>query len=453
MTRQLSAVVAALALAGAIGLSAQRAGTPRSTNWPSFRGAGASGVAEGFTLPTTWNVPSGTNVRWKTPIEGLGHASPVIWGNRIYLTTAISGKTDAGLRPGLYGDITSVDDDTSHTWKLLAFDKNTGKPAFEQTIHTGVPKIKRHLKSTHANTTLATDGTHLVAMLGSEGLYAFDMNGQLKWKKDFGILDSGYFMVPDAQWEFSSSPVLHEGVVIVLADVQKDSFVAAFDVRTGRQIWRTARTDVPTFGTPTVHQVGGRTVVVVNGWRHTGAYDFTTGAEIWKLSGGGDIPTPTPIAAHGLIFITNYHGRGGAPVLAIRESATGDISLSSGQTSNSHVAWSVPRGGSYMSTPIVYGDVLYVPRWNGVLAAHDAKSGELLYEQRLAPGAYTASIVAGDGKLYLANEDGDVYVIKAGGTYELLATNSMGEITMATPAISEGTIFFRTSKHLVAIAN
>ena len=451
MPARLAAVVAAVIAAATAGGFAQSAASRSGVDWPSFRGAHAVGIAEGFPLPSTWDVAAGAGVRWKTPVEGLGHASPVIWRDRVYLTTAISGKTDASLRPGLYGNIDSVPDDTVHTWKLLAFDKKTGKPMYDKTILTGVPKIKRHLKSTHANTTLATDGTHLVAMLGSEGLYVFDMNGELKWKKDFGILDSGFFMVPEAQWEFSSSPVLHDGAVIILADVQKDSFVAAFDVRTGRQLWKTARTDVPTFGTPTVHTAGGRTLVLINGWRHTGAYDFKTGAEVWKFNGGGDIPTPTPITAHGLVYITNAHGRGGSPVLAIRETAAGDVSLAAGATSNDHVAWSTPRGGSYMATPIVYGDVLYVSRWNGILAAHDARTGELLYEERLGAGAFTASIVGGDGKLYVANEDGDVYVIRTGRQYELIAKNTLGDVTMATPAISEGVLFFRTAKSLLAI--
>jgi outer membrane protein assembly factor BamB len=437
-------------VATAAGLASQGAAPRPGVDWPSFRGHRAAGVADGFRLAEAWDVAAGTGVRWKTPIEGLGHASPVVWRDRIYLTTATSGKADAALRPGLYGNIDSVPDDTVHTWKLFGLDKKTGKVAFERTILTGVPKIKRHLKSTHANTTLATDGTHLVAMFGSEGLHVFDMQGQLKWKKDFGILDSGYYMVPAAQWEFSSSPVLHDGVVVVLADVQKDSFLAAFDVKTGKELWRTARTDVPTFGTPTVYQVGGRTLVLVNGWRHTGAYDFKTGAEVWKLNGGGDIPTPTPITAHGLVYITNAHGSL-SPVYAIRETASGDISLAAGTTSNAHVAWSAPRGGSYMATPIVYGDVLYVCRWQGILVAFDAKSGEQLYEERLGAGAFTASIVAGDGKLYIANEEGDVFIVKAGSKYELVGKHSLGDIAMATPAISEGVIYFRTAKALVAI--
>ena len=179
---------------------------------------------------------------------------------------------------------------------------------WQQTAHKGVPKIKRHTKATHANSTLATDGERLIAFFGSEGLYAYDMKGKLLWKKDLGVLDAGFFMVPEAQWETGSSPVIHDSVVVVQVDVQKDSFLGAFDARTGKDLWRTARGDVPTWGTPTIHTVNGQTQIIVNGMRHVGAYDFKTGKEIWKIIGGGDIPVPTPVVHDGLIYITNAHG-------------------------------------------------------------------------------------------------------------------------------------------------
>lgn len=451
MANTFASVAAAVCLLGSVA-SMRSVEDPRpGVDWPSFRGHRAGGVAEGFRMPETWDVASGKGVQWKSAVEGLGHSSPVVWRDRIYLTTAVSGKTDAGLKPGYYGNIDSVADDTPHTWKLIALDKKSGETMYSRTILTGVPAVKRHLKSTHANATLATDGTTIIAMLGSEGLYAFDMNGKQLWKQDFGVLDSGFYMVPAAQWEFSSSPVLHDGVVIVLADVQKGSFVAAHDAKTGKQLWRTTRGDVPTFGSPTIHQVGGRTMVLVNGWRHTGAYDFKTGEEIWKLNGGGDIPTPTPITGHGFVYITNAHGKM-APVYAIKETAKGDISLQGDATSNDHVAWSALRDGAYMSTPLLYGDLLYVTRWNGILVVFDAKTGDRVYQQRLGEGgAFTASTVAGDGKLYIANEDGDVFVLKAGRTFEQLAKNSLGEMAFATPAISEGVIYFRTNRSVIAV--
>jgi outer membrane protein assembly factor BamB len=427
--------------------------TAPGIHWPTFRGPNASGAAEGFPTPTQWDVPAGDNIKWKTPIPGLGHSSPVIWGNRLFVTTAISAQTNPKLRVGLYGDITSVQDDTINKWIVYCLDKRTGKVLWEQVAHTGVPKIKRHPKSTHASSTPATDGVHVVAMFGSEGLYCYDVKGKLLWKKDLGVLDSGYFLVPAAQWEFASSPVISQDKVFVQCDVQKGSFVAAFSIKDGRELWRTPREDVPTWSSPTVYRSGSRTLLLVNGYKHIGGYDAATGKEIWRLRGGGDIPVPTPIVAHNLVFITNAHGRM-APIYAIRLDAAGDISLADSATSNQHVAWSVPRDGAYMITPLVYGDYLYSAKNNGVLYCFEAKTGNRVYQERLGDGTtgFTASPVAASGKLYYSSEDGDVYVIKAGPKFELLAKNSMGEICMATPAISEGTLFFRAQGHVVAIA-
>jgi len=421
-------------------------------HWPTFRGPNASGIAEGFATPTQWNVPAGENVKWKTPIPGLAHSSPVIWGNQLFITTAISGQTNARLKVGLYGDIKSVEDDTSHKWMIYCLDKRTGKILWEQAAYTGVPKIKRHPKSTHASSTPATDGKRVVAMFGSEGLFCYDMKGKLLWKKDLGVLDSGFYMVPAAQWGFGSSPIIFEDNVFLQCDVQKGSFVAAFSLKDGKEIWRTSREDVPTWSSPTVFRSGDRKLLLLNGYKHIGGYDAATGKEVWRLRGGGDIPVPTPIVAHDLVFITNAHGRM-APIYAIRLDATGDISLGENATSNQYVAWSLPRDGAYMITPLVYGDYLYCSKDNGVLNCLEAKSGTRVYQERMGDGksGFTASPVAAAGKLYYSSEDGDIYVVKAGPKFELLAKNQMGEICMATPAISEGTLYFRTQGHVVAI--
>jgi outer membrane protein assembly factor BamB len=422
-------------------------------DWPSFRGASAAGVADGFTLPAEWSVPDSRNVRWKTPIPGLGHSSPVVWGGRLFVSTSVSGAGNPELKVGLYGDIGSVNDASVHRWVVYALDAVSGKVLWEKTVHTGVPKIKRHPKATHANSTLATDGRHLVAFFGSEGLYCFDLDGTLLWKKDLGVLDSSFFMVPEAQWEFASSPVIHAGKVLVQCDVLKGSFIAAFSVKDGRELWRTDRQDVPTWGTPTVHVVGGRAQMIVNGYKHAGAYDVETGQEIWRLQGGGDIPVPTPVVGHGLAFLTSAHGPV-APVYAVRLDAGGDISLKPGETSNGSIAWSYPRDGAYMSTPIVYGDYLYSIRINGVLNCYNARTGERRYQTRLGGGSsgFSASPVAGDGKIYFASEDGDVFVVKAGPAFELIATNAMGDVCMASPALSKGVIYLRTKSHVVAVA-
>lgn len=440
-----------LTFAGAGALAAGDA--KPGVDWPQFRGIRAGGVADGYAVAQTWDVQSGQGVRWKTPIPGLGLSSPVVWGELVCLSTSISGMKEAGLKVGLYGDVRPVNDDTEHEWRVYCLDKKTGAVRWQQTVLKAVPKIKRHTKASHANSTLATDGERLIAFFGSEGLHAFDMKGKALWSKDLGVLDAGWFVDASAQWETGSSPILHDNVVVIQADVQKGSFLAAFDARDGRELWRTPRNDVPTWGTPTIHQVKGQTQLVVNGWRHIGAYDFKTGKEVWKLTGGGDIPVPTPVAHDGLIYITNAHGPR-APVYAIRDTATGDITLAEGATSNQGVAWSAPRDGGYMCTPLVYQGIVYIVKYNGVLSAYDAKTGEVKFQQRLAGGtsAFTSSPVAGDGKVFLASEDGHVYVLKAGPSFEVLAENNLGESVLATPAISEGTLLYRTQGHVVAIA-
>ncbi len=454
--------VATLLLAGVIiqsGFASARPHTvsPQSrsaggVHWPGFRGENARGISEGYSTPVDWDVEASRNIMWKTPIPGLGNSSPIVWDNLVCVTTATT-DGDESLRVGLYGDITPVNDDSVHSWQVICLDKRSGKLRWQQEAHRGVPAIMRHPKATHANSTLATDGEHIVAFFGSEGLYSYDMEGNLLWRKNLGVLDSGFFMVPSAQWEFAASPILHDGMVFVQVDVLNDSFVAAFDADDGTERWRIARDDVPTWSTPTVHESHGQTQLIVNGYRHIGGYDIGTGTELWRMTGGGDIPVPTPIVSEDLIFITNAHGSM-SPIYAIRATASGDISLQGDASSNPHIAWSQPREGAYLPTPVVYGGHLYLLRNNGVLAVYDARTGERLYRQRLGPGGsgFSASPVAADGKIYFTSEDGDVYVVRAGAEFELLADNDMGEVCMATPAISEGVLFYRTRSHLVAIS-
>ena len=438
-----AAVLAAMALLSPAG----------SIRWPSFRGEAARGISEGAPLPITWNVERGEGVRWRTPLPGLGHSSPAIWGNRLFVTAAVSGNTKPQLKVGLYGDVAPLEENAEHEWRVICLDKRDGRILWQQTACRGVPRIKRHPKATHANCTVAVDGKRLVAFFGSEGLYCYDLDGRLLWKKDLGVLDSGFYLMPGAQWGFASSPVLHDGLVIVQCDVQKDGFLAAFRAADGSESWRTPRNDVPTWSSPTVHVERGRAQVIVNGWKHIGGYDLETGKEVWRMTGGGDIPVPTPIVGHGLVFITNAHGAM-APIYAIRTSAQGEISLAPGTAANAHVAWSHHREGGYMQTPLAYRDWLYVCRDHGVLSCYELKTGRRVYNERLAPGftGFTASPVAGDGKLYFTAEYGDVYVVRAGPKFEKLSVNPLGEVCMATPAISEGVVYFRTQGHVAAIS-
>ena len=269
------------------------------SNWPQFRGPDASGVGAG-SPPTEWNVETGKNVLWSVEIPGLGHSSPVIWGDRIFLTSAVSEAGEAKLKTGLYGDIGSVPDEGAQKFTVYCIDRKTGKIVWQQVATAGIPKIKRHPKSTHASPTPATDGKHLVVSFGSEGLYVYDLKGKLEWKKDLGVLDSGFYMVPDAQWGFASSPIIHDGVVIVQADVQKNSFLAAFDIANGKELWRTPRKDAPTFGSPAVVPYTGAGAsglqVVVNGWNaEIAGYDFQDRKGIVDAERRRRCPLPAPV--------------------------------------------------------------------------------------------------------------------------------------------------------------
>jgi outer membrane protein assembly factor BamB len=288
-------------------LSAQEQARP-GVDWPQFRGLDAGGVSEGFALPDRWNAATDENVRWKAAIPGLAHSSPIVWRDMVCVSTAVAENKEEALKVGLYGDITPVDDATPLSWEVHCFDKKSGAKRWSAVAHKGVPKIKRHPKGTHANSTLATDGRHLIAMFGSEGLYAYDLSGKLQWKKDLGVLESAFFQVPAAQWGFASSPVIHGDRLIVQADVLNGAFLAAFEMATGKELWRTARNDYPTWSTPAVHTADGRAQVIVNGFKHVGGYDLATGKELWRMKGGGDIPVPTPLVRRDVVFITNAHG-------------------------------------------------------------------------------------------------------------------------------------------------
>ena len=430
------------------------------TNWPSFRGANADGISRGAATATVWNVEKGENVLWRKAIPGLGHSSPIIWGERLFVTTAVNQRKTAPLKVGLYGEPESAEDNDTQQWRVLCLNKQTGDILWDRTAHEGVPRLKRHPKATHANCTMATDGTRVVAFFGSEGLYCYDIAGHLRWQKDWGTLRTSpmvYNDAPDPQgadleWGFASSPIIYRTRVFVQCDVLTNGFVAALDLADGKEIWRTRRDDTATWSTPNVCAEGPRPQLIVNGWKHMGGYDLRTGEEIWRMSGGGDCPVPTPIVWNGLIFLMSAHGPR-RPIYAVRTDAVGDVSLRGGASTNQYVAWSVIRGGSYMQTPLVCRDYLYSCHVDGVLSCYEAKTGKQVYKERLGNGGegFTASPVASETKLYFTSEQGTVYVVKPGPTFTVLATNQMAEVCMATPAISAGTIFFRTQGHVVAV--
>jgi outer membrane protein assembly factor BamB len=423
-----------------------------AANWPTFRGPNGSGVAEG-PAPTKWDATKNENILWKTPIPGLAHSSPVIWGGKVFITTAISSDPKAVFRHGLYGDVEPSEDVSKHTWKVYCLDRDNGKILWEQVSYEGTPKTKRHPKSSQASSSPATDGKHLVAFFGSEGLYTYDMNGKLLWKQDLGILNAGWFYDPDYEWTTASSPVIYKNLVIVQCDIAKNSFIAAFDLDTGKEAWRTPRPEISSWGTPTIYE-GKRAELVTNSTKSIHGYDPLTGKELWTFKiKNSEVTATTPIVAKDLIIIANGYPPV-QPIFAIKPGANGEFTLKEGQESSDQIAWSKTRGGPYMPTPLAAGDLLYLVSNNGVVTAYQIATGERVYQQRLSPNQGTAlsgSPVYADGKLYFPSEDGDVFVVKAGEKYELLSTNPMGEVLMATPAISDGTIFIRGEHSVFAI--
>ena len=424
----------------------------QSGHWPSFRGPAARGVADGANLPDTWNGSTGANIKWKTAIPGLAHSSPIVWGDKVFVTTAVSSRPSATFKPGLYGEGTASDDNSVHRWKIFCLDKKTGKIIWERTAYEGAPKEKRHIKSTYANATPTTDGRVVVAMFGSQGLYAFDLDGKLLWKKDLGKLDVGAYDAPDYEWGTASSPILYENMVIVQCDQQKGSFLLAADARTGETLWRVERDELPSWGTPNVYTLADRAELVTNASNFIRGYDPKTGRELWRLGGSSKITAPTPIFTPELIFVASGR-RPEAPIFAIRPGASGDITPGRLQGASEFVAWRKQQRGPYMPTPLVYGDFFYSLGNAGILDCYDWKTGEEIYRERIPHhgSGFSASPVAVDGKIYLSGEDGDIFVVEAGRHFKLLATNPMGELLMATPAISGALMLVRTERHLFAI--
>lgn len=420
-------------------------------NWPQYRGEKGRGVAEGFRTVARWDIEGGDNIRWRTELAGMAHSSPVIWGERIYLTNAVRKQGRASLKVGLYGSIEPVPDEGEHDFLVQCVDKRTGNLLWSRTAWSGVPKYPRHPKGSFAASTPATDGENVVAFYGVEGLFCYDTEGDLKWKKDMGDLYSAFFVAPDhSSWGFASSPVIHEGKLIVQCDVMGQSFLSVMELDTGKEIWRAERDEVPTWSTPTVHVSGARSQVICNGYRHIGGYDLASGAELWKLVGGGDIPVPTPIVSDDTIFITSSHGRM-RPIYAISTAAEGEFSMDPQESE--HMLWSYRNKGIYMQTPLAYGEFVYFCSGEGVVRCLAVEGGEEVYRERLGAGrsGFTSSAVAADGKLYFSSEEGRVFVVREGWEFELIAENDLGEEMMSTPAVSEGVLYFRTRAHLVAV--
>lgn len=427
---------------------------PATGSWPSFRGPSALGFAEGQRLPERWDGTAGTNILWKAPIPGLAHSSPVVWGDRIFVTTAISSRGNATFKPGLYGDGDASDDRSRHRWVVYAIDARSGKVVWERVAFEGEPREKRHIKSTYASATPATDGRIVVAWFGSQGVYAYDVNGKALWAVDLGRVDVGAYDIPSVEWGPASSPIIWNDLVILQCDNQTDSFLLALDAATGKTVWKADRDELPSWGTPMVATTDAGPELVTNAANFIRGYDPRTGEERWRLGRSSKITAPTPIFADGLFIVAS--GRGPErPIFAVLPGARGDLTLPAGATSSASVAWSKTGRGSYMPTPLAYGGILYVLGNNGVFDAYALQSGKELYRQRLPSigSGYSASPVAADGRIYLSSEDGEIIVVSAGPTFAHVATNPMGDLLMATPAISNGVMYVRSSANLFAIGS
>jgi outer membrane protein assembly factor BamB len=412
-------------------------------SWPQWRGPSGQGISEEKNLPATWSATK--NIKWKTPIAGRGHSSPIVWGNRIFLTTAIEGPLVPGAKAVKHMDgdkeyvhPDSVGADHKHLFKVICLSRETGKLLWEQTAFEGTPYDDRHRKSSYASATPATDGKLVYAFFGSEGLYAYDMNGKFVWKADMGKLAT-------VGMGTGTSPILYDNLVIVQRDDEnvEGSFIVGINKKTGKEVWRTPRKVQASWCTPLLVRTSKRAELITSGTEAVIAYEPATGKELWRHKGVESNAVPSPVANNEMVFIS-----AGFPTkiaMAIKLGQGGDLVDS--------VAWKYEKGTAYVPSPILYGDYLYLTTDRGILTCLDARTGEVKYEGGRVPipATFTASPIAFDGKILMTSEDGDTFVIKAGPKHEILGTNTVGEPVYASPAVADGNIFIRGEKSLYCI--
>jgi len=416
----------------------------QTTNWPQWRGPEGSGISTETGLPTEWSDKQ--NVRWKTAIPGRGHSSPIVWGNRVFLTTSIEGPVVPGaeavrhIRRGVeYRHPDAVGADHSYEMKLLCLDAETGKVLWEKSVYEGRVYDDRHRKNTYASATPATDGKYVYLSFEAEGLYCYDFNGKQIWKTSLDHIAKGG-MGP------GTSPVLHQNLVILQVDQEygEGSFIAAVNKKTGKVAWRVTRNHRRSWSTPLLVKTPARIELVTSGAESVIAYDPVVGKELWRAPGVASNPIPSPVAGHNLVFVSA--GSQAKRLLAIRPGGSGDL------TDTPSVVWRYDKGTAYVPSPILYGDYLYLITDAGALTCLEAKTGKLIYQARLpVPAQFTASPVAFEGKILVISEDGEGFVLRAGPTPEVLKVNSLGEPIFASPAISGGKIFLRGGNHLYCI--
>jgi outer membrane protein assembly factor BamB len=414
--------------------------------WPDWRGGAAAGVSTEPGLPLEWSTEK--NILWKTPIPGRGHSSPIVWGDRVFLTTAIQGEIVPGAKAPIhiqegqeFKHPDAVGSDRRHTMKVLCLDRDSGKVLWERTAYDGPVYDDRHRKASYASPTAATDGSRMYAWFGSEGLYCYDFEGGLRWKKALGPIATIGMGV-------ASSPVLYGNLVVVLCDEDngEKSFIAALDKRSGKEVWKVPRKVQASWGTPLLVRTGTRTELVCSGTEWILAYDPGTGKELWRIKGHESNSIPSPVAGHGMVYVS-----AGFPVkrtFAVKLGGSGDL------TGTPAVAWQYDKGTAYVPSGILYGDHLYLMTDRGILTCLDALTGTVRYDNGRVPipATFTASPVAFAGSVLLTSEDGDTFVIKAGPKHEVVRTNSIGEPVYASPAASQGKLFIRGERHLFCIS-
>jgi len=419
---------------------------PEETYWSYWRGPAGDGMAVGD-APLNWSDTE--NVRWKVDIPGKGNSSPVIWGDRIFLTTAIKtgpeAKPEPAAKPAAKGRGFGMSSgpQVEHNFDVLCIDRKTGKILWQRTAKTAVPHEGHHPQyGSFASNSPVTDGQHVYAFFGSRGMYCYDLEGNLIWQKDFGVQMRMIMAFGEGM-----GPVISGDRLILVFDHEGDSFMVVLDKNSGKEIWRVDRDEGSSWAAPLVLEYKGQKQIVVSATNKVRSYDFDTGDVIWECSGLGRNAIPHPVRQDDLVFVmTGYMNPN---LMAIRLGGKGDL------TGTDAIVWSQSKGNSYTSSPVIHDNKLYVLTDNGMISCYNARTGEPYYHQQRLPKAYQfkSSMVGANGKLYLASEDEDVLVLRMGEKYEVLATNTMpGQMFIATPAITGGEIYLRSQNQLYCIS-
>jgi outer membrane protein assembly factor BamB len=413
-------------------------------DWPQFRGPGSLGVADNPGLPETWSQTE--NIAWKVAMPGMGWSSPCVCGNRIFLTAAISAGDIEPVKQGLYFGGERRPSTDSHRWLVMCIDLEDGSVLWQKDVSQGVPPHGRHLKNSFASETPICDGERVYAYIGNVGLFTFDLEGRELWRRSWKPVKTRH------GWGTAASPYLHDDRLYVVNDNEGQSFLECVDAQDGRTLWRVERDEKSNWSPPYVWENDLRTEIVTTSSGKVRSYDLN-GKELWTFSKLSTITVPAPFSVGGLLYFgSGYVGDQNRPFVAMKPGAQGDVSLKHGESSNAYVAWRQPKGASYMPTPIVYKERLYVLLDRGIMLCYNAKTGAPVYRQRFAQSRqFTASPLAWNGNIWCFGEGGAAVAVKAGDTFKEVARNELGELIMATPAIAGNTLVIRTAQHLYGI--